>query len=140
MSSNFNDNGNDFDFKAYYLKSTQTITTAALVCAPVSLFVGGVILSIVAIIFSAISFKRTKSFMSSKQGAEVDSEARMFNQMYSRSKLALAISVGSLVLNIISTIRAVMILLSMFSGGDVSLLTDMLGSGEAISSSGSVWS
>jgi hypothetical protein len=144
MSSNYNGEGGGYDFKAAQLKSTQTLTTASLICAPVSLFIGGLVLSIVAIVCAGVAKSRAKALEASKQGSQSDSEAYLYKQMHSRTKLALGISISALALNIISSIAMAFAIMAIINSGDYSWLQTLLGSSGAISistgSSGSIWS
>jgi hypothetical protein len=137
----FNDNNYDYDFKQAQLKSTATLTTVGMVCAIVSVFVGGVLLSLVALVCSAIAFSRMKKIISATSSGPIDTNST-YQIMLKRAKTTLVISIVALVLNIISGIYVFMIFYQLIASGDLSSIANAFYGSDLqtnISSSSSVW-
>jgi hypothetical protein len=142
--SNYDSNF-DYNFKEAQLKSTATLTTVGLVCAIVSVFIGGALVSIVALICSAIAFNRMKKITqtSSAQATQPISTDTTYQQMLKRAKVAFVISIVALILNIISAIYISVLFYQIIASGDLSYLADAFYNSDfqsSFSSSSSVWS
>jgi hypothetical protein len=106
---------NDADFAK--LRTVRTQITAANVCGPVSLIIGGVTLSTVGIVCAVLAWR------SAKRIAESDSpSAPMANNLRKSSLVSIVICCIALVLNGISVALTLPALLEAVNTGDVSQL------------------
>lgn len=137
MENNEN-NLNGFDKTAYknaQLKSAQTLTTIAIISGPVSLIIGGVFLSLVALVCALIAFSKIRNVIEPSDGP--GTYPRMLkNQII----FALSISIVALVLNIVSLIMVFPILIEYMRTGDLTQAMNALNLNiDTASESNSVW-
>ena len=121
------------------LKSAQTLTTVAMICGPVSLLIGGVILSTVAIICAVLAYWKTKK-LQPKNGTQEE----LIRKVNRTAVITTVIGIAALVVNAIYVAMMMPILLETLNTGDISALQNGVSTlGESTqggnSSGSSVW-
>lgn len=111
---------------AQELKKAQTLTLVANIAGPVSIFIGGMLLSTVGVVCAAIAFFRLKRLQTK------DSRAGMIAKQLKRSSIiALSICGIALVLNTVSFFILLPEVLEMVESGDYAGLAIDAGGGAA---------
>lgn len=103
------------------LRSGQTLTTIAFIAGPVSLVIGGVLLSCVALVCSCIAYSKIKRVLE-----PADGPGSTALSLLTQSRVAIVVSIVTLVLNGIAFIYLFGILMEMVQSGDYTQLMDML--------------
>lgn len=118
------------------LRSCQTLTTIALIGAPVSLLVGGVALSTAALVCAIVAFVRMRRLVDPD-----DVPGSVGRTLYVQSVVALVASCVALGFNAVAFVFMFGALLEAMQSGDASALFDSFGSAprEAPSSGKSIW-
>lgn len=129
----------DQGFKAEYatrqLSSAQTLTTAAFIAAPVSLIIGGMFLSIVALICGLVARSKIRSAI-----ALQDEPSLMASRLLRQSRLSLFIAAAATAINIAYAVMLFPVMLEFLQSGDMQQALDQLGAAQGSSSaSTSVW-
>lgn len=101
--------------------SSRNLSTAALIMAPVSLFFGGVFLSIVALVFGIVSL--VKIYKVIRSDAKNDSFARM---IYIRAIIGVGISLLSFVLNAYTLAMMMPMIMDILNGENMDEIIDAL--------------
>lgn len=124
-SSNGNGNGsgsgNTPDATTLKILSSRNMSTASLIAAPVSLFFGGVFLSIAALVFGIVALVKVNSVMHS--GTEQQAYAQA---MRVRAFIGIGISLVALVLNAIALAAVMPMIMELFNGGSLEDIMDSL--------------
>ena len=119
------------------LKSAQTLITIAMIGGPLSLIVGGVLLSSISVICAAIALFKLKSI------AADDASTRDLVGKVKRSAIvSFAISLVALVLNAAVFIAIAPVVIEAYTTGDVTALQELMGytnAGSATEEPGSLW-
>ena len=105
------------------LKSCQTLTTVALIGAPVSLLIGGVALSIAALVCAIVAFVKVR-----KTSAAPAASGSIERTLQTLTAVALAVSCAATVLNGIAFIYMFGALIQALETGDMSGLLGTMGS------------
>ena len=118
------------------LRNCQTLTTIALIGAPVSLLVGGVALSTAALVCAIVAFVRMRRLVDPD-----DVPGSVGRTLYVQSVVALVASCVALGFNAVAFVFMFGALLEAMQSGDASALFDSFGSAprEAPSSGKSIW-
>lgn len=103
------------------LRSSQTLIMIAFISAPVSIMIGGVLLSSVALICSIIAYRKIRNVI----GPE-DTKGTVGYSLASQSRIALILSIVTLVLNAIAFIYLFGVLMEVMQDGDYSKLTELM--------------
>lgn len=122
--------------KLQRLKTCQTLITVALVGAPVSLLMGGVALSVSALVCAIIAFVKMRKTMEPSDG-----QGSLARTLYIQSIVALVASCVATCLNAVAFVFMFGAVSQALQTGDFSNLFDTFGgsSASSSSSSGSVW-
>ena len=99
------------------LKTAQTLTMVALVCGPVSLIIGGMLLSTVAVVCSIIALVKI-----SHARKDTSVSANLVTRVQRMGIIAIAISGIALILNVISFMLVMPILMNYMETGDLDSL------------------
>lgn len=120
------------------LKSANTLAKISAVAGPVSLIIGGIALSTLALIFSIISFMKTRRALNKVgEGTQLYLGARVVRQS---AIISGVISLVALIINIVGVAILFPTLVDAFNSGDFSaVLGDGSGSVVNPSSSGGAW-
>lgn len=118
------------------LKSCQTLTTIALIGAPVSLIFGGVALGIAALVCAIVSFMKLRKLVTPS-----DEPGSLARTLYTQAIIALVISIVAMALNVVAFIYMFGAIMDAMQSGDVSKLFDAAGNAtqQDASSSTSIW-
>ena len=103
--------GND----AFLFESGRKYQTAAQICAIVSLFIGGILLSCVAIVLAVIGYRKYIQI-------QPNGDSQQFKMALMRSgKIAIGMCAIALVLNVISFVALYPLVMEMMQTGDLSI-------------------
>lgn len=118
------------------IKSAQTLITVATIGAPVSLFVGGVLLSVVSIICAVLGYTKLK-----KVSLVNGMTHPLVSKVIRSAVLAGCFGIGALVLNGLSMAMLMPAVMDYVNNGNADALNGILGGQAMDSSSGksSVW-
>lgn len=129
-------NGEPNEHAIRQLSSAQTLITVCLISAPVSLLIGGALLSAVALICAGIAYSKVRDAIRVQGGEPSYVAARLRSQ----SRIAIIIAAITLVINIVYLIVIMPAVIEVMRTGDVQQLFGSLGaSQQSSSSSASVW-
>lgn len=119
------------------LKSTQNLVTAGIITGPVSMLVGGVPLSLVALICSILALVKVNRLI---EAEPTSSHAQIMLSMKRQAYVALAVSALALILNAISLALVLPAFMEYLQSGDYAALLEGSGlSSASSSSSSSTW-
>lgn len=126
MSSEFNSNdgqgnGHDEMHDLSQLRSSQTLITIAIIASPVSLIIGGVLLSAIAFVCALIAFNKTGR-IASKNGDNGNLAINLNRQ----ARIALIISIVALVINLVYFVITLVALYDQISSGNIDNIIDYL--------------
>lgn len=126
-------------YAAQQLSSAQTLTTIAMIGAPVSLIIGGVPLAVVTLICGLVALSKIRSSVRAL-GAKDGIAARLMQQ----AVIGLVISVVSIIANAMYLVTIMPAIMEYARTGDISTLMDSLNtaggaSASSSSSASSVW-
>lgn len=121
------------------LRSAQTLVTIGIMAGPISLLVGGVLLSTISVICSALAFLKVRRVM----GPE-DTVGTIAYALRRQTVIAIAISCLALALNAVSLAMVMPTLVSVMQTGDISQLLEYYGiqsapEASSSASSSSIW-
>ena len=114
------------------LRTIQTLVTVSIIAGPVSMVIGGVLLSTVALVCALVAFLKARRVA---DAAGID--ANLVRTMRRQAVLGLAIGIVALVLNAV-TLAMLMPLVDGTAGSGVSPSDGQSGSSDA-AGTGSVW-
>lgn len=123
--------------RAAQLKSAQTLVTVGIIGGPVSMLFGSTLISLIALICSAIAYMKVRGTISSEQPA--DSLTRAIQR---QALVALVVSGVSLVFNIVYLIIMMPTIIEAVESGDFAKMFDfggMSGQDAAPADSSSIW-
>lgn len=122
--------------KLQKLKTSQTLITVAFISAPVSLLIGGLALSIAALVCAIVAFVRIRKVLEPS-----DVPGSIARSLYVQSMVALVASCVAVALNAVAFAYMFGALSQAMQTGDYSKLFNSFGgaSASSSSSSGSVW-
>lgn len=113
------------------LRSAQTFTMVGTIAGPVSLFIGGVLLSLIGLVCGCIG--RKKYLALEAKGTEVSDWAR---RMKKSAKVAIIVSAVAFVLNAVSLFLMWPMLMQLMQSGDVAGIAQNAGT---VAGAGSTW-
>ena len=113
------------------LRSAQTFTMVGTIAGPVSLFIGGVFLSLIGLVCGCIG--RKKYMLLEAKGTEVSDWAR---RMSKSAKVAIIVSAVAFVLNAVSLFLMWPMLMQLMQSGDVAGVAQNAGT---VAGAGSTW-
>lgn len=118
------------------IKSCQTLTTIALIGAPVSLLLGGVALSTVSLVCAIVAFVKMR-----KMGTLDDEPGSIERTLRNQAIIALVISIVAMTMNAIAFAYMFGAIMDAMQSGDVSKLFDAAGNAtqQDDPSSTSIW-
>lgn len=116
------------------LKSAQSLITAAMICGPVSLIVGGVLLSTIAVICASLAYWKLRDLDGLKNPESLEYRLRR------QAIFLICICVLALILNTISFVQVMPLVFEALQSGDyTSVLGSSAGYVASSSSASSVW-
>lgn len=135
MDNGFNDNGTQQE-KLQRMKSCQTLTMIALIGAPVSLLIGGVALSTVALVCGIIAFVRMRKIIT-----PADVPGSVERTLYVQSIIGLGLGIVAMTMNLVAFVYMFGAIMDAVQSGDPSKLLDSMGNAAQpdASSGKSVW-
>ncbi len=118
------------------IKSAQTMVTIATIAAPVSLIIGGVLLSTISIICAAVAYMKLKKIMPA--GAP---QHPLITKVIRSTVLAACFGIGALILNGLTVAMLMPTVMEYVNTGNTEALNSMFGgaTGGSASSGSSVW-
>ena len=118
------------------IKSAQTLITIATIGAPVSLIIGGVLLSTISIICAVVAYMKLKKIMPA--GAP---QHPLITKVIRSTVLAACFGIGALILNGLTVAMLMPSVMEYVNTGNTDALNTMLGgaTGGSASSGSSVW-
>lgn len=123
---------NDQPPRAARLKAAQSLITAAMICGPISLIIGGVLLSTIAVTCAAIAYGKLRGLEGLSDPGSLEFRLRR------QSMFMIAICVMTLVLNAISLAQVMPLVMDAIQSGNY---TSILGASSVgtSSSASSAW-
>lgn len=116
------------------IKSVQNLTTIATIAAPVSLFIGGVLLSGVSIICALVAYMKLKKVMPGN-----GMQHPLVSKVVRSIVLAACFGIGALVLNGISVAMVMPMMMDYLNTGDMSALNGLYGTEALPNQPSEVW-
>ena len=118
------------------LASAQTLTTIALIASPVSLIIGGVLLSGAAHICALVAQSKVRMAL-----LLMDEPTFMASRLRTQTRIAVFVSLGAMVANVVYLILMFPIMMDVIQSGDIQQLTERFGAAQqgSSSASSSVW-
>lgn len=131
-NDNFQQNRNDLSASDALKQYTggQTLTTVAMIAGPVSLIIGGVLLSAVAIVCAYLAYRKLSAVA---QGNST--YTKVAASMQKTARVAIIIGAVALVLNFISMMYVLPMVMEMMNTGEVS--TNLFGGSTTTGTAGS---
>lgn len=113
------------------LKTVQTLNTISFISAPVSLLIGGVVLSGLALtcaIVSLVKLRKSSTAISEleERGEDTDSLKALTNQMQTQSYVSLGVSVCALAFNLVAFVTIFSAVMTAMQTGDYSSVFEAL--------------
>lgn len=122
---------------SHNLSSAQTLITIALISSPVSLIIGGVLLSSVALICALVAQTKVRTALTM-----MDEPTFMATRLRSQTRIAMLVSLCATVANVVYVVLMFPVLMEFMQSGNMQQLMDSIGAaqqGSSSSASTSVW-
>lgn len=116
------------------MRSVQTLLTVAIIAAPISLLIGGLLLSIAALICAIVALVKIRKVL------EIKGPTGIAKSLYNQTLVALVVSAAACVFNGIAFAMAVGAMMEAIQSGNIDqFLSSMYGMSDGSSSSGSTF-